>query len=665
MNLPRAGDRSAIDPAAMGQTLGDAGRYPLEGRHVCPFCGAVNETLEGPCPQCTMTNTAETRKATKSRIGPWYVLQSRNPAAPGMRYDTLLGFVRKGRVRARSIVRGPTTHQLWRFACQVKGLSREFGLCYSCGGSIERDAQLCPQCNRLQDPPVDPDVFLEGQPAQPAAAEGGAPGTAPAAPAARGVSPGQVLQEVRHGPIFKELKLPPLTELPSVAAAVPASAGPAPVVSAPVVPAPAPQPAAAASPAPVPIPANRPPTPPVPPTMTPLAPLPPIPPVVPPPQPAAAPPAAAVAPSAAAAFQPAPVTPSPVAPAPAGPARPALTPADAAPKRNASDVFLSARDLAAAFQLGFDGEPDDRGKSAPILGGAAPWGAGDEVRAARPVYRRRKKRRIGRTIVLVVLFSVVGAAAFLLLNAPARQRVVEWAQAKYMGLTGADLYPDLVKTGSATRTPVPKARAMPSAGGSSPGVGATSGRPTVVTAAPVGDVRPAPATQASARSQTAQSRTARSVSGAGINEEDTASDVGPLTNADHASVAPAPTQRPLRQAPATVPVPPRIQERSEVTQSGPSPSQGSASAASATQPAPRAEVASATQPAAEPRRLTHEQAQQKSRDLYNQALDAEERGDFRQAKALYEQIMTTLPRDVWYQGIEARLRVAKSVLGEK
>src|SRR4030095_8319653 len=154
----------------------DIARFPLQGRHVCPFCGSVNETMEGPCPQCTMTNTAETRKATKSRIGPWYVLQSRNPAAPGMRYETLLGFVRKGRVKARSIVRGPTTHQLWRFACQVKGLSREFGLCYRCGGSIEKDAQLCPQCNRLQDPPADPDVFLEGMATQPSpAADGAAP----------------------------------------------------------------------------------------------------------------------------------------------------------------------------------------------------------------------------------------------------------------------------------------------------------------------------------------------------------------------------------------------------------------------------------------------------------------------------------------------------------
>src|SRR5207244_3410636 len=57
-----------------------------------------------------------------------------------------------------------TTHQLWRFAAHVKGLSREFGICYSCGGSIDRAASLCQHCNRSQEPPADPDVFIEGQP---------------------------------------------------------------------------------------------------------------------------------------------------------------------------------------------------------------------------------------------------------------------------------------------------------------------------------------------------------------------------------------------------------------------------------------------------------------------------------------------------------------------
>src|SRR5579863_4250083 len=137
-------------------------RDAIAGRQVCPFCGAVREQPEGSCPKCSMENTSASRQATKARIGPWYVFQSRNPAAPGMKFETLLGFVRKGRVKARSVVRGPTTHQLWRFAAHVKGLSREFGICYSCGGPIERIAGLCPHCNRLQEPPTAPDTLIEG-----------------------------------------------------------------------------------------------------------------------------------------------------------------------------------------------------------------------------------------------------------------------------------------------------------------------------------------------------------------------------------------------------------------------------------------------------------------------------------------------------------------------
>src|SRR3954462_13959005 len=111
-------------------------------RAVCPFCGAINPrpsvdsfgtTISTPCPRCTMADTPATRQATKARIGPWFVRQVRNPSAPGMKFETLLALVKRGQVTPMSVVRGPTTHQLWRFAGNVKGLSREFGLCYSCG----------------------------------------------------------------------------------------------------------------------------------------------------------------------------------------------------------------------------------------------------------------------------------------------------------------------------------------------------------------------------------------------------------------------------------------------------------------------------------------------------------------------------------------------------
>jgi hypothetical protein len=141
-------------------------------QHICPFCGSSNSDLAKPCPRCTLEDTPATRSATQQRIGPWYVLQSRNPAAPGMNLATLQSLVRKGLVTPRSVIRGPTTHQLWRLAAKVKGVSRELGLCYGCGGAIDPKIDICPHCNRSQAVPTDPNALLElpSRSTQPAAA---------------------------------------------------------------------------------------------------------------------------------------------------------------------------------------------------------------------------------------------------------------------------------------------------------------------------------------------------------------------------------------------------------------------------------------------------------------------------------------------------------------
>src|SRR4051812_36397580 len=136
-------------------------RRAISGRHVCPFCGAQRETDIGSCPNCSLEDSPTTRAATRSKLGPWYVLQSRNPSAPGMNFATLMVLVQKGRVTARSVVRGPTTGQFWRHAARVKGVSREFGLCWNCGGDVLKNARACGACKRNQEPPTDPDVLLE------------------------------------------------------------------------------------------------------------------------------------------------------------------------------------------------------------------------------------------------------------------------------------------------------------------------------------------------------------------------------------------------------------------------------------------------------------------------------------------------------------------------
>src|SRR3954469_4843868 len=78
-----------------------------------------------------------------------------------MKFETLLALIKRGQVTKDSIVRGPTTHQLWKRASEVKGLSREFGACYSCGADIDTQANLCQHCNRLQEPPANPDALGE------------------------------------------------------------------------------------------------------------------------------------------------------------------------------------------------------------------------------------------------------------------------------------------------------------------------------------------------------------------------------------------------------------------------------------------------------------------------------------------------------------------------
>jgi hypothetical protein len=147
--------------SAARETSAHAEPTGIEGKHVCPFCGVVSLAIEEACPHCKMNVASATRAGTKALIGPWYVLQTKLPSIPGVTFARLLELVRKGRIQPRSVVRGPTTHQFWRFAIQVKGLSREFGLCYDCGAEIASDAETCPACSCSQSLPTDPHALLE------------------------------------------------------------------------------------------------------------------------------------------------------------------------------------------------------------------------------------------------------------------------------------------------------------------------------------------------------------------------------------------------------------------------------------------------------------------------------------------------------------------------
>ena len=192
--LSELGQSTALPTAEAPQTP----RRPALQHVVCPFCGVVNDDLTKACRQCGMENTQATRQATRSKIGPWFVWQARNPSAPGMNWATLMSLVEKGRITPRSVLRGPTTAQLWRFAARVKGVSREFGTCWHCGAAVTRLARVCASCKRLQQPPMNPDALLETVEASPTRLRG----TVPA------VDHRAMLAGLRNEPVRREI-VPP------------------------------------------------------------------------------------------------------------------------------------------------------------------------------------------------------------------------------------------------------------------------------------------------------------------------------------------------------------------------------------------------------------------------------------------------------------------------
>ncbi len=213
--LPDSRNTDTASPSAAQQI-----RRALRGRHVCPYCGTQRETDLGACTQCSLEDTPTTRTATRGKLGPWYVLQSRNPSAPGMNFATLMTLVQKGRVTARSVLRGPTTGQFWRHAAKVKGVSREFLLCWNCGSDIAKNARACPSCKRLQEPPLNPDVLLENgefsseELAEAMWSDQPAESSQMGAPPAPRQAPSQIDRLVAKGGVRRDLPTPPLETPP-------------------------------------------------------------------------------------------------------------------------------------------------------------------------------------------------------------------------------------------------------------------------------------------------------------------------------------------------------------------------------------------------------------------------------------------------------------------
>jgi hypothetical protein len=112
----------------------------------CIYCGQIVSRTEERCPHCRTSFSLAVRQAAREIVGPWYYLDSRNPSGRGVTFETLIKMIEKGRIRADSIVRGPTTHQDWLYAAEAPRLAKYLGMCPHCFAEVKPEDTFCTRC---------------------------------------------------------------------------------------------------------------------------------------------------------------------------------------------------------------------------------------------------------------------------------------------------------------------------------------------------------------------------------------------------------------------------------------------------------------------------------------------------------------------------------------
>ena len=190
---------------------------------ICPFCGHTQRPAER-CQDCGTAFDAAARKATIARMGPWFVRDPERSFLPGCTYDALRELVQEGRVGRYTIVRGPTTRQLWTVARHVPGLAHLLGYCHACDAPVNPDDEGCYHCGASFTAPEDGDSLGLGE--GEASSRSTAPGRSVGFVPTRGLSAFASDEELLESPVPRggsreSAALAPGSAVPSMATMAP------------------------------------------------------------------------------------------------------------------------------------------------------------------------------------------------------------------------------------------------------------------------------------------------------------------------------------------------------------------------------------------------------------------------------------------------------------
>ena len=112
---------------------------------VCPYCGHVGVSSTA-CERCRGLFEPLSRQASQNSMGPWFIRDESNPFLPGCSLATMRLLIRRNKVTAQTILRGPATRQFWTFARNVPGIANLLGECHACHAAVLPGSTDCPSC---------------------------------------------------------------------------------------------------------------------------------------------------------------------------------------------------------------------------------------------------------------------------------------------------------------------------------------------------------------------------------------------------------------------------------------------------------------------------------------------------------------------------------------